>query len=295
MFNKSINIPEVWKADKEIFQELRATSASLKSEKYHLFPLCYYNLDSVKFCGSFAGDAHNKPLKLIHLSFNDDALFTSNKIDFGSAHKMPPLIQLILGIYKSVNEQVVLFLDLPAQNKFKICIPVLNVGKSGENIETIIYYTHWINTEWQSKLTKKVLLNINDIMQQTAKGNAENTFDAFTQVVREISTMHFFDGVELNEKGKNNANILKLYEIFASHKEAFKQALDSCTIINAVDNFRHNHKKVELEELWHFIMKNEELKSVCIANGIKGLSKLISMLPENYYGEFIMRNSCTLL
>ena len=295
MFNKSIIIPEAWKEDKEIFKELRATSASLKSEKYHLFPLSYYNLDSVKLCGSFAGDAHNKPLKLIHLSFNDDALFTSNKIDFGSAHKMPPLVQLILGIYKSVKEQVVLFLDLPAQNKFKICIPVLNVGKSGENIETLIYYTHFINIEYQSKLTKKVLVNVNDIMQQTAEGKAENTFDAFTQVVREISTMHFFDGVELNVKGKNNANILKLNEIFASQKDAFKKALDSCTIVNALDSFGNNHKKVELEELWHFITKNEELKAICKASNIKGLSKLISMLPNNYYGEFIMSNNCTLL
>ena len=295
MLNKSIIIPEAWKENKEIFKELREASASLKSEKYHLFPLSYYNLDSVNLCGSFAGDAHNKPLQFIHLCFNDDALFTSNKIDFGSAHKMPPLVQLILGIYKSVNEQVVLFLDLPAQNKFKICIPVLNVGKSGENIETLIYYTHFINTEYQSKLTKKVLVNVNDIMQQTAEGKAENTFDAFTQVVREISTMHFFDGIELNEKGKNNANILKLYEIFASQKDAFKQALDSCTIINAFDPFKNNHKKVDLEELWHFITKTEELKAICIASNIKNISTLIYLLPNNYYNECIMQNNCTLL
>ena len=140
MYEKSVKIPDAWKKDEEVFEQLRKLS-EYNEPAYQLKEAEYYGLESIKLCAVQPDSAGGSAVSYFCLKFNDTKIFMNNRKDFKAEGKMQPLVQLILTLYKSIKNQIVLFFDYEEEEKFKICIPELKVGASGENIYNTIYCT----------------------------------------------------------------------------------------------------------------------------------------------------------
>ena len=106
MYEKSVKIPDAWKKDEEVFEQLRKLS-DYNEPAYQLKEAEYYGLESIKLCAVQPESAGGSAVSYFCLKFNDTKIFMNNRKDFKAEGKMQPLVQLILTLYKSIKNQIV--------------------------------------------------------------------------------------------------------------------------------------------------------------------------------------------